>query len=229
MDAARRSALARRPSRRRRVSVLLTLTFLTAACTTAEGHSGTSAATDRTPPPTSGAQLSTSSGAPSSAPGPPMSISAVGDIIMGSTPQLPPDDGRHLFDGVAGQVPGTVALANMDQTLTDDAAFSKCGATSSDCYAFRTRPRHHRRRVINDHPGRSTRPFPTLPRPCTNPPSGLRGQESSYATPQKARQTKASVPIGSLQEKSIRPAARAAEMLRPRHLPATDHAVPAVE
>ena len=69
-----------------------------------------------------------------------MSISAVGDIIMGSTPQLPPDGGRHLFDGVTGKVPGTVALANMDQALTDDAAVSKCGATSSDCYAFRTPP-----------------------------------------------------------------------------------------
>src|SRR3954471_9640487 len=52
MDAARRSALARRPSRRRRVSVLLTLTFLMAACTTAGPHSGTSAATERTPPST---------------------------------------------------------------------------------------------------------------------------------------------------------------------------------
>jgi hypothetical protein len=69
-----------------------------------------------------------------------VSISAVGDIIMGSTPQLPPDDGRHLFDGVTGQVPGPVALANLDQTLTDDAALSKCGAASSDCYAFRTPP-----------------------------------------------------------------------------------------
>src|SRR3954449_3949667 len=159
MDAARRPAPAGRPPRWRRVSTLLTLMLLMAACTTAGGHSGTSAATGHTPPPPSGAPLSTSPGAPGSAPGPAVSISAVGDIIMGSTPQLPPEDGRHLFDGVTGQVPGTVALANMDQALTDDAAVSKCGATSSDCYAFRTRPRHHRRRVINDHPGRSTRPF----------------------------------------------------------------------
>jgi capsule synthesis protein PGA_cap len=140
MDAARRSALARRPSRRRRMSVLLTLTLLTAACTTAGGHSGTTAATGRTPPATPGAPLSTSSGVPSSASAPPVSISAVGDIIMGSTPQLPPDDGRHLFEGVTGRVTGTVALANMDQTLTDDAAVSKCGAGSSGCYAFRTPP-----------------------------------------------------------------------------------------
>jgi hypothetical protein len=140
MDAARRSAPASRPPRWRRVSALLTLTVLTAACTAAGGHSGTSAATGRTPPPPPGAQVSTSPGAPGSAPGPAVSISAVGDIIMGSTPQLPPDDGRQLFDGVTGQVPGTVALANLDQTLTDDAALSKCGPASSDCYAFRTPP-----------------------------------------------------------------------------------------
>src|SRR3982751_6673222 len=87
MDAARRAAPARRPPRWRRVSALLTLTLLTAACTTAGGHSGTSAATGHTPPSPPGAPLSTSPGAPGSAPGPPVSISAVGDIIMGSTPQ----------------------------------------------------------------------------------------------------------------------------------------------
>jgi Bacterial capsule synthesis protein PGA_cap len=140
MGAERRSVLAGRSSRRRRMCALLTLALLTAACTTAGGHSGTSAATGRTPSATSGAQGSTSPGAPSNVSAPAVSISAVGDIIMGSTPQLPPDDGRHLFDGVAGQVTGAVALANLDQTLTDDAAVSKCGAASSDCYAFRTPP-----------------------------------------------------------------------------------------
>src|SRR4051794_35818621 len=68
MDAARRSALARRPPRRRRVAVLLTLTLLTGACTTAGGHDGTSAATGHTPLRTPDAPLSTSAGAPSSAP-----------------------------------------------------------------------------------------------------------------------------------------------------------------
>ncbi len=122
------------------MAALLILSLLTAAFTTAGGNSGTSAATERTPSPTLGAQLPTSPGAPSSAPAPPVSISAVGDIIMGSTPQLPPDDGRHLLDGVAEQITGAVALANLDQTLTHNAAFSKCGADSSGCYAFRTPP-----------------------------------------------------------------------------------------
>jgi poly-gamma-glutamate capsule biosynthesis protein CapA/YwtB (metallophosphatase superfamily) len=57
---------------------------------------------------------------------------------MGSTPDLPPEDGRHLFDAVAGQVTGAVALANMDQALTEDVASSKCAAGGGDCFAFRT-------------------------------------------------------------------------------------------
>src|SRR3954453_794262 len=70
MDAARRPAPASRPPRWRRVSTLLTLMLLTAACTTTGGHSGTSAATGHTPLLPSGAPLSTSPGAPGSAPGP---------------------------------------------------------------------------------------------------------------------------------------------------------------
>ncbi|MFD2091999.1 CapA family protein [Blastococcus deserti] len=82
--------------------------------------------------------------APSSAPSPPpdtsVRISAVGDVIMGSTPELPPDDGRHLFDGVAGQLAGDVVLGNLDQALTDVTDSPKCGGNSSGCYAFRTPP-----------------------------------------------------------------------------------------
>jgi poly-gamma-glutamate capsule biosynthesis protein CapA/YwtB (metallophosphatase superfamily) len=67
-------------------------------------------------------------------------ISAVGDIIMGATPQLPPGDGRHLFDAVAGRISGQVVLANLDQTLTDEAGSSKCQAGDEECFAFRTPP-----------------------------------------------------------------------------------------
>jgi poly-gamma-glutamate capsule biosynthesis protein CapA/YwtB (metallophosphatase superfamily) len=68
----------------------------------------------------------------------------VGDVIMGSTPELPPDGGRHLFDGVTDRLAGDVVLANLDQALTDEAASTKCGADSSSCYAFRTPPSYAR-------------------------------------------------------------------------------------
>ena len=71
-------------------------------------------------------------------------ISAVGDIIMGSTPALPPDDGRHLFDAVADRLTGDVVLANLDQALTDIANSTKCGVDSSGCFAFRTPPSYAR-------------------------------------------------------------------------------------
>ncbi len=71
-------------------------------------------------------------------------VSAVGDVIMGATPELPPDDGRHLFDAVADRLTGDVVLANLDQALTDDATASKCGPGSSGCFAFRTPPSYAR-------------------------------------------------------------------------------------
>jgi Bacterial capsule synthesis protein PGA_cap len=71
-------------------------------------------------------------------------ISAVGDVIMGATPQLPPEDGRHLFDAVAQQLTGDVVLANLDQALTDITTSPKCSADSSDCFAFRTPPSYAR-------------------------------------------------------------------------------------
>ncbi len=72
-------------------------------------------------------------------------VSAVGDVIMGATPELPPDDGRHLFDAVAEELTGDVVLANLDQALTDIATSTKCGATSSACFAFRTPPSYAQR------------------------------------------------------------------------------------
>jgi poly-gamma-glutamate capsule biosynthesis protein CapA/YwtB (metallophosphatase superfamily) len=71
-------------------------------------------------------------------------VSAVGDVIMGATPELPPDDGRHLFDAVADRLTGDVVLANLDQALTDIATSTKCGANSSGCFAFRTPPSYAR-------------------------------------------------------------------------------------
>jgi poly-gamma-glutamate capsule biosynthesis protein CapA/YwtB (metallophosphatase superfamily) len=59
---------------------------------------------------------------------------------MGAAPALPPADGRHLFDGVRGQLRGDVVLANLDQALTDSTVGSKCTADSTDCFALRTPP-----------------------------------------------------------------------------------------
>jgi poly-gamma-glutamate capsule biosynthesis protein CapA/YwtB (metallophosphatase superfamily) len=68
-----------------------------------------------------------------------ITIAAVGDIVMGSTPNLPPDGGRSFFDGVVADLSGDVVLGNLEGTLSVGGG-SKCGAGSTNCYAFQTPP-----------------------------------------------------------------------------------------
>jgi len=68
-----------------------------------------------------------------------VTIAAVGDIVMGSTPNLPPDGGRSFFDGVQTDLAGDIVLGNLEGTLSVGGG-SKCGAGSTNCYAFQTPP-----------------------------------------------------------------------------------------
>ena len=68
-----------------------------------------------------------------------VTIAATGDIVMGSTPNLPPDGGRSFFDGVEADLAGDVVLGNLEGTLSTGGG-SKCGSGSSNCYAFQTPP-----------------------------------------------------------------------------------------
>jgi hypothetical protein len=68
-----------------------------------------------------------------------VTIAAVGDIVMGSTPNLPPDGGRSFFDRVETDLSGDVVLGNLEGTLSTRGS-SKCGAGSTNCYAFHTPP-----------------------------------------------------------------------------------------
>jgi poly-gamma-glutamate capsule biosynthesis protein CapA/YwtB (metallophosphatase superfamily) len=72
-----------------------------------------------------------------------ITIAAVGDIVMGSTPNLPADGGRSFFDDVQSELAADIVLGNLEGTLTT-ASGSKCGAGSSNCYAFRTPPSYAR-------------------------------------------------------------------------------------
>ena len=68
-----------------------------------------------------------------------VTIAAVGDIVMGSTPNLPPGGGRSFFDGVQSDLDGDVVLGNLEGTLSSGGS-SKCGSGSTNCYAFHTPP-----------------------------------------------------------------------------------------
>ncbi len=72
-----------------------------------------------------------------------ITIAAVGDIVMGSTPNLPPDGGRTFFDGVVADLSGDVVLGNLEGTLSSGGS-SKCSSGSTDCFAFQTPPSYAR-------------------------------------------------------------------------------------
>ena len=71
-------------------------------------------------------------------------FAAAGDIVMGSTPNLPPDGGASFFSDVASDLNADVSLGNLEGTLSTGGS-SKCGAGSSQCFAFHTPPAYARR------------------------------------------------------------------------------------
>lgn len=79
------------------------------------------------------------------APEPTLRIRAVGDVMLGTTvPEgfLPPDDGVHSLDDVAGWLKDAdLTFANLEGPLCDTGATTKCKKTGS-CYAFRC-PTHY--------------------------------------------------------------------------------------
>ncbi|HKZ12217.1 MAG TPA: CapA family protein [Solirubrobacterales bacterium] len=79
-----------------------------------------------------------------SAASPGISFAAVGDTMLGNTPELPADPDAYL-DHVKGQLTGDVVFGNLEGTLTDVSDSPKCGgAPSGSCYAFRTPPSYAR-------------------------------------------------------------------------------------
>src|SRR5690242_12831747 len=68
-----------------------------------------------------------------------VAIVATGDIVMGSTPNLPSDGGRSFFSDVQTDLAGDVVLGNLEGTLSSGGS-SKCGKGSTNCFAFQTPP-----------------------------------------------------------------------------------------
>jgi Bacterial capsule synthesis protein PGA_cap len=72
-----------------------------------------------------------------------VTIAATGDIVMGSTPNLPADGGRSFFSNVEADLAGDVVLGNLEGTLSTGGA-SKCAPASTSCFAFQTPPAYAR-------------------------------------------------------------------------------------
>ncbi|MFC7530380.1 CapA family protein [Actinoplanes sp. GCM10030250] len=71
-----------------------------------------------------------------------ITLSATGDIIMGSAPnRLPADAGNGFFDSVQEGLASDLVMGNLEQPLTGDTGTSKCGSPPRpNCFAFRSPP-----------------------------------------------------------------------------------------
>ena len=72
-----------------------------------------------------------------------LTLSAVGDTIMGAAPTgLPPNNGHGFFDDVAEHLHADLQMANLEQPLTDDTGVGKCSASTASrtCFQFRSPP-----------------------------------------------------------------------------------------
>src|ERR1700722_1057897 len=73
-----------------------------------------------------------------------VTIAAVGDTMLGDTPDLPPDPASYLDPVTATLDRGAqIVFGNLEGTLTTATA-SKCGKASKDCFAFRDPPGYAR-------------------------------------------------------------------------------------
>lgn len=71
-----------------------------------------------------------------------ITMSATGDIIMGSAPnKLPANDGQGFFRSVQDDLKSDLVMGNLEQPLTGDTGTSKCGSPPrANCFAFRSPP-----------------------------------------------------------------------------------------
>jgi poly-gamma-glutamate capsule biosynthesis protein CapA/YwtB (metallophosphatase superfamily) len=143
----RTDAYARRRRRPRRWARLAAVLCLCAASLAAGygAHAVVSGRGDQAaPPPTHRVPATTTVTVTTTTPPPPppdprtISIAAVGDTMLGSTPKLPPSPSTYLA-AMRAELRGDIVFGNLEGTLTD-ATTSKCKPKAKDCFAFRAPP-----------------------------------------------------------------------------------------
>jgi Bacterial capsule synthesis protein PGA_cap len=105
---------------------------------TGGGGTGNVAAT-----PTAGAPSSTGTAPGGTGADEAVTMSATGDIIMGSAPSgLPPNSGKDLFTPVREALRADLQMGNLEQPLTNDTGVGKCSPETlgKTCFAFRSPP-----------------------------------------------------------------------------------------
>ena len=103
------------------------------------GASGTYVATRSTTTTTTSTTSTTLPPTTTVAPATPsFTMSAVGDTDLGDTPQLPSNSIAY-FAPVKAALAADIVFGNLEGTMTNGGS-SKCGPTSTECYAFRVPP-----------------------------------------------------------------------------------------
>ncbi|MBC7798101.1 MAG: CapA family protein [Pyrinomonadaceae bacterium] len=77
----------------------------------------------------------------------PITITAVGDVMLGSTfpneSRMPPNDGKDLLKGVTPFISSAdIGFGNLEGPMLEGGVSEKCGASSSNCFAFRVPVRY---------------------------------------------------------------------------------------
>ena len=143
----RTDAYARRRRRPRRWARIAAVLCLCAGCLAAGygAHSLVSGGREAAAPPLSHTTVTVTTTTPVTttppAPKPDrrtISIAAVGDTMLGSTPELPPSPGTYLA-AMRADLRGDIVFGNLEGTLTD-ATTSKCKPRAKNCFAFRVPP-----------------------------------------------------------------------------------------
>ena len=67
---------------------------------------------------------------------PTFTLSAVGDTELGNTPQVPSNPTAYLAN-MRGSLAAQIVFGNLEGTMFDGSGGSKCGAGSTECYAFK--------------------------------------------------------------------------------------------
>jgi len=137
----------RRVRRQRRIAVvaLAVALLVVAGIAAAVGVSsppdrgGRSGAGGSLPRASTGTVTTTTTTHPDTRPHGTVTIAAVGDTMLGTTPTLPASPATYLAP-MRSALAGDIVFGNLEGTLTDQTA-SKCGgAPSSSCFAFRAPP-----------------------------------------------------------------------------------------
>lgn len=152
---ARQGRVRRRQVRRRRLVAAACLAALVAAGMAVAGaltggHRATLPRARRHRPPvahtaasggTTGTGETTTAGSTAPPPDRSFTVTAVGDIMLGNTPTLPPDPGSYLAAVEPELTAGArIVFGNLEGTLTDATA-SKCGKPNGgSCFAYRDPP-----------------------------------------------------------------------------------------